>query len=137
MVKVLLLGATGNLGSRIIPALLFHKHEVIIYVRSESKLKEMVPDSILSQTTIVKGDATDKAGIVNALVQHKATALVNSAGQPGIMPWHAPRMQDIVNAIVPATVEASQQLGYPIRAWLLGGMTALDYPGRAGTPLST
>ena len=134
--KVLLLGPTGNLGSRLLPALLSHGHTVIVFVRSESKLRSLVPSSVLSSTTIVTGDATDTAAIRDALVTHKCNALVNAAGLAAVFPWQAPKMQGIVRAVVTAGVEASKTLRWGIRVWVLGGLGAMDYPdGREGVKL--
>ena len=63
--KVLLLGATKNLGSRLIPALQAHGHDVVVFVRSEAKLKQMVPFSILSRVAIATGDASDPHAVRN------------------------------------------------------------------------
>ncbi|MCJ1401672.1 hypothetical protein MMC11_004889 [Xylographa trunciseda] len=113
--KVLLLGATGKVGSRMIPALLVHKHQVVVYVRSESKLRNLVSSSALSETTIVPGDATDATAISETLVKHQCDALVNCAGQAAL-PFQAPRMQEIINAVATAAVDASKKLNRPIRA---------------------
>ncbi|KAL8841913.1 MAG: hypothetical protein Q9170_000693 [Blastenia crenularia] len=121
--KVLLLGATGNLGSRLIPALLAHNHNVVIYVRSESKLKSLVDSAALSKCAIITGDATDTNTIEEALITHRCDALINSAGMAAPTSWQAPRMQVIVQAVATAAVSASEKLGYPIRCWFLGGMT--------------
>ncbi|KAL8850867.1 MAG: hypothetical protein Q9221_004180 [Calogaya cf. arnoldii] len=134
--KVLLLGATGNLGSRLIPALLAHNHSVVIFVRSESKLRTLVDSSAISKCTIVNGDATNARAIEEAILSNRCNALVNSAGQSAIFPWEAPRMQGIIQAVATATVEASKKLGYPIRCWFLGGLTVLDFPEKNGTKLS-
>lgn len=134
--KVLLLGATGSLGSRLIPALLAHNHSVVSYVRSESKLRNLVDSAALSKCTIVSGDATNAQAIEEALLNNQCNALINSAGLAAPLPWQAPRMQVIVQAAANAAVEASRKLGYPIRCWFLGGMTVLDYPGKNGTKLS-
>jgi len=133
--KVLLFGATGNLGSRLVPALLSHKHQVVVYVRSEQKLKQLLPSTLLSRITIVTGDATDANAIKDALVDNKSDALVNSAGLASIFPWEAPKQQEIEHAVTTAAVNASKQLEYPIRAWFLGGMTALDVSTLPGTPI--
>ncbi|KAL8728475.1 MAG: hypothetical protein Q9166_005373 [cf. Caloplaca sp. 2 TL-2023] len=134
--KVFLLGATGNLGSRLIPALLAHNHSVVTFVRSESKLRTLVDSAAISKCTVVNGDATNSRAIEEAILQHQCNALINSAGQTAIFPWQAPSMQGIINAVATATVEASKKLGYPIRCWFLGGLTVLDFPGKPGTKLS-
>ena len=133
--KVLLLGATGNLGSRLVPALLAHKHEVVVFVRSEGKLKGLLPSTILSEITVITGNATNSNAISDALVSHKCNALVNAAGAAAVFPWQAPTMQEVVRAVVTAGVDASKKLGWPIRAWIMGGMGALDYPGMKDTKI--
>ena len=135
--KVLLLGATGSVGSRTLPALLAHNHQVIVYVRSERKLKELIPDTILTKVTIAVGDATDSEAISKALVDNQCDALINSAGQASIFPWQAPRMQEIIQAVVAGANDASSKLNRPLRAWFLGGMTSLDLPGAPGTKIVT
>lgn len=135
--KVLLLGATGSLGSRILPALLAHSHQVVVYVRSEPKLRDLVPETVLNKVTIIVGDATNSAAISDALVENQCDAFVNSAGQASIFPWQSPRMQNIINAVVTAGNDASTKLDRPLRCWLLGGLSALDMPGSSGTKLST
>ncbi|KAL8647338.1 MAG: hypothetical protein Q9210_005619 [Variospora velana] len=134
--KVLLLGATGNLGSRLIPALLAHKHSVVLFVRTESKLNSLVDAATLSKCTIVSGDATDARAIEEAILSNHCSALINSAGKAAIFPWEAPRMQGIIQAVSTAAVEASKKLGHPIRCWFMGGLTVLDYPGKEGTRMS-
>jgi len=124
--KVLLLGATGNVGSRLIPALQAHGHDVVVFVRSETKLKQLIPSSIVSKLTIATGSATDSNAVREALVSNRCDALVNSAGLASMFPWQDPRMQDIIQAVTTAAVEASKDMGRPIRAWFLGGMAALD-----------
>ena len=131
--KVLVLGATGNFGTRLVPALLAHKHQVIVYVRSEDKFSQLMGSTIHSKVTVVTGDATDSSAISDALVENKCDAFINSAGQAAIFPWQAPRMQDIVNAVATAGVDASKKLRRPIRCWFLGGIPALDIPGLKGT----
>lgn len=135
--KVLLLGATGNVGSRIAPALLAHNHQVVLYVRSESKLRNLLPDTILSKVAIVTGNARDSAAVSDALVQNNCDAFINSAGVAAPLPFQTPRMQGIVNAVTAAGVEASQKLGRPLRCWFLGGFSSLDVPGMKGTPITS
>lgn len=135
--KVLLLGATGSFGSRCAPVLLAHKHEVVVFVRSEAKLRDLLPESVLSAITIVTGDATDADAIENALVENRCEGLINSAGLAAVFPWQPPQMQEIINAVATAAVGASQKLNHPIRAWFLGGMSILDLPGKPGTMLMT
>ena len=134
--KVLVIGATGNIGSRVLPALQAHGHEVVALVRSETKLKDLVPSSIFSSTTVVVGNADDSKTVREALVHNRCEALVNGAGLAAVLPWEAPRMQGIIQAVATAAVEASKEMGKPIRAWFLGGMPVLEYPGFGGVRLA-
>ena len=135
MPAVLLLGVTGNVGSRLLPALLAHKQKVVVYVRNERKLRELVPSTILDKVAVVNGDATDSAGIANALIEHDCDTIINSAGLAAIFPWSAPQMQGIIKAVATGAIDASKKLHRPVRAWFLGGMSILDFPGMEGTQL--
>lgn len=132
---VLILGATGQVGSRLLPALLAHKQKVVVYIRNEQKLRGLISSTILSQVTVVNGDATDSNSIRNALVEHECDKLINSAGLASVLPWSKPQMQEIIKAVATGAVDASNELGRPIRAWFLGGMSILDFPGMEGTQL--
>lgn len=131
----LLLGVTGNFGSRLLPALLARKQEVIIYVRNEGKLRELVPSAILDRVTVVNGNATDSTSIRKALVEHDCDTLINSAGLAAILPWSEPQMQGIIKAVATGALDASKELKHPIRAWFLGGLSILEFPGMPGTQL--
>lgn len=135
--KVLLLGPTGNMGSRLLPALLAHGHQVVVFVRSESKLKDLFGTVIISKCTIVTGTATDTNAVEKALIDNKCDGLVNSAGLAAIFPWQNPQLQEIEEAIATAAVNAGRKLGHPLRCWFMGGLTVLDYPGMEGVKLST
>ena len=130
--RVLLLGATGNLGSRLLPALLAHNHTVTVLIRNPSKLRAQIPSSVFDKVSIAHGDATDSTVIKDALISNNCDAIVSSAGVAAVFPWQELGMQPIVHAVAAAAVEASQILGRPMRCWFLGGPTALNIPGSDG-----
>ncbi|KAK4542053.1 hypothetical protein LTR36_007084 [Oleoguttula mirabilis] len=129
--RVLLLGATGNLGSRLIPALLAHRHTVIAFVRSREKLRTLISGALLDNIVVVEGDALDSAAVEDALRTHECDAIVNAAGT---------RIKDgeqilgrIATSISSAAVRVGKQRGgKPLRAWFIGGMGSLEYPGTGG-----
>ena len=127
--KVLLLGATGNLGSRTLPALLAHGHSVVAYVRSSNKLQALLPPSVFEQVTVVQGDATKSASIKQALLDNRCDAIVNTAGLAAVAPWSKSDLPTIVRAVVDAAQDVGAERGAPLRAWILGGMGALVCPG--------
>ncbi|KAK9314927.1 hypothetical protein V1522DRAFT_415852 [Lipomyces starkeyi] len=127
--KVLLLGATGNLGIRLIPALLSHNHSVVAFVRSSSKLSSMLPSALLSQIVVVEGDAKSSGSIKKAILDKDCDAVVNTAGLAAVMPWQKSELPRIFEAVVQATKEAGMERNKALRVWFLGGMGLLDMPG--------
>ncbi|EED15156.1 hypothetical protein TSTA_046100 [Talaromyces stipitatus ATCC 10500] len=124
--KVLLLGVTGNVGSRLLPALIAHKHQIVGYVRSPNKLSAQVKSNLDS---IVVGSATDSAAIKAAILIHNCDAVVNAAGVAAKTPFHsAGDFPAIFAAVVKAATEAGRERKAPIRCWLMSGFGILDHP---------
>jgi uncharacterized protein YbjT (DUF2867 family) len=136
--RVLLLGATGNRGSRLLPALLAHHHTVVAMVRSQAKLATImapygstrVPTPI-PNLTIIEGDATDSSAIRRALLDHDCDTIADVAGNQ-VAPWKDPVLERIVRAVVDAAVAVGRERGRPLRAWIIGGLSSLGYPGMEG-----
>ncbi|KAK9365626.1 hypothetical protein V1509DRAFT_371610 [Lipomyces kononenkoae] len=127
--KVLILGATGNLGIRLIPAMLSRDLSVVAFVRSSSKLSSLLPQTIFEQVTVVEGDATSVDSVKSAILDHDCDAVVNTAGLAAIMPWNSSNLPEIVSTVVTAAKEVHQLRQKPLRVWILGGMGLLDVPG--------
>ena len=130
--KTLLLGATGNLGSRIIPALLAHNHQVYVFVRNPQKLQSLLPSSVFSKLEIIQGDATSESAVYSALKDSNAEILVTAAGAAPMSPWSKSNVPEIESAIVAALEAVGAERKKEIRSWFLGGMLLLDLPGSAG-----
>ena len=126
--RVILFGGTGNLGSRAIPALLAHKHTVIVYVRSPSKLQSLVSATLISQVIVVQGDATVVEDVKKAIIDYNCDAIVDVAGNQ-VLPWHEFQLPKIAKAVSDAAVAVEQERGKPLRAWFIGGLGLLKYPG--------
>lgn len=127
--KVLLIGATGNLGLRLVPALLTHGHIVVAHVRSAQKLESLLPASVYSQLSIVEGSAFDANAIKKAILEHNCDAVVNCAGLAAIAPWSKSDLPRIVTAVAEGSRQAGAERKKPLRVWFLGGMTAMQFPG--------
>ncbi|KAK9320212.1 hypothetical protein V1517DRAFT_375825 [Lipomyces orientalis] len=127
--KVLLLGATGNLGIRLVPALLSHNLAVVAFVRSSAKLSSMLPSAILSQITIVEGDAKSSDMIKNAILDNDCDAVINTAGLAALLPWKTSDLPTIFAAVIQAAKLAGEQRKKALRVWFLGGLGLLDLPG--------
>jgi putative NADH-flavin reductase len=129
--KVLLLGATGNVGSRALPALLKHGHTVVAYVRTPSKL---APEKRAVLADVVVGSVTDRAALKNAILTHNCDAVFHAAGVAQMFGRSKTgEYNKMFAAVVAAIVEAREERSGPaIRAWLMSGFPMLDsaVPGR-------
>ena len=127
--KVLLLGATGNLGSRLVAALLTHEHSVVAFVRSSNKLESLLPTSVYQQITVIQGDATDPTLIKRAILDAGCDAVVSAAGVAAMAPWGKSELPTIFRTVLDAVREAGTDRKSPLRTWFMGGMSVLYYPG--------
>ena len=125
--KVLLFGVTGNVGSRMLPALLAHKHQVVAYVRTPAKIS---PEALSKLDSIVIGSALDRAAIKAAILSHNCDAVVNAAGLAATTGLTSQgEFPAIFAAVVQVALEAVQERGgAPIRCWLMSGFGILDSP---------
>ena len=126
--RVLLLGATGNLGLRLIPALLAHKHHVTVFVRSVHKLKNLVSPALIGLVVIVCGDATDSAAVKRAILENHCDAVVDTAGNQ-VLPWKEYQLPKIAEAVADAAIAVGCERMKPLRAWFMGAIVLLRYPG--------
>jgi NAD dependent epimerase/dehydratase family enzyme len=116
--RVLLLGATGNLGSRLVPALIAHHHVLTILVRNTEKLRSLISPALLELVdSVVEGDATDSDRIKQTIKQHNIEAIVDVAGNQ-VLPWKEYLLPKIGKAICDAAVEVGKERGKPIRVWV-------------------
>ena len=134
--RVLIVGATGKFGARFIPALIASNHTPIAFCRDRTKLESLLPAPLLSNLTIVTGDAESIADVKNALVDNKCDGLVCCAGAPSAMSGPDKGKQSrqgiISKQVILAAVQAGQETGTVIRGWWLTGFALMDEPGRAG-----
>lgn len=123
--KVLLLGVTGNVGSRALPALIKHGHTVVAYVRSPTKL---TPEQRAVLADMVTGSVTDKPALKNAILAHNCDAVFHAAGVA--QPFGRSKTGEynaIFATVIAAIVEARQERrGPPIRTWLMSGFSMMD-----------
>jgi nucleoside-diphosphate-sugar epimerase len=127
--KVLLIGATGNLGARLVPALLTHGHRVVAFVRSSSRLESILPPTVLQQIKTVEGDATDSSAVKRAILENECDAVVSAAGVAAMALWGRSELPKIFKSILSGVVDAGAERGTPLRVWFMGGMSVLYFPG--------
>ncbi len=118
--KIVLFGATGHVGQRIVAEALRRGHEVTGIVRDPSRAQSPDP-----RVTLVQGDATDAASV--ATVVRGADAVVSSVSpRPGTT-GNAPTMVGTARALIAGLREAGVR-----RLVVVGGAGSLEVaPGVA------
>ncbi|KAK4686978.1 hypothetical protein P7C73_g3142, partial [Tremellales sp. Uapishka_1] len=131
--RVLLVGASGRFGSRLIPALLAHGHTVTAYVRNPSTLRTAVPLELLEQIQVVHGDAEDVESVKAAIRKHNCDSLICTAGFPAAPLFGKPtRLPFITRATSQAAVDIGLERCEPMRGWWLAGIVFMQIPGYNG-----
>ncbi len=113
--KIVLFGATGNIGQRITAEALQRGHEVVGVVRDPSRSTS--PDT---RVKLVKGDATDAGSV--AKVASGADVVVSAISpRPNTRGLPAPRLADAARALIEGTREAGVK-----RLLVVGGASTLE-----------
>ncbi len=118
--RLVLFGATGNIGQRIVAEAISRGHEVIGVVRDPTQAKS--PDPKL---TLVKGDATDAASV--ATVSRGADAIVSAISpRPSARHKRAASLVDAARALIAGARTANVK-----RLIVVGGAGSLEVsPGK-------
>jgi putative NADH-flavin reductase len=118
--RILLLGATGNLGRRILRLALLQAHEVTAFVRDDAKLRSLVAGPMPANLRVSIGDISKSAEMARQMAGHEA--VINAAGHVA----QGSAFIQLVHTVIEAT---SAGLGEGGRLWQLGGAAILEVPG--------
>lgn len=117
--KILVLGATGETGSRLVTAGMQAGHQVTALVRDPEKLAGRL-GAQASGPTVLIGDALDEPMLIAAMAGQDV--VINAAGNAWDGASFAPLVQSTIRV-------ANKVLGPGGRFWLFGGAGVLDVPG--------
>jgi uncharacterized protein len=120
VVKVFLLGATGNSGRRILRLALQRTHEVTAFVRDETKFLSFFDRPIPPNLHVSIGDISKSADIARVMVGHDVA--INAAGNVTEGSTFIQLVQTVVDSAVIS-------LGDGGRLWQFGG-AVLPCPAR-------
>jgi uncharacterized protein len=120
VVKVFLLGATGNSGRRILRLALQRTHEVTAFVRDETKFLSSFDRPIPPNLHVSIGDISKSADIARVMVGHDVA--INAAGNVTEGSTFIQLVQTVVDSAVIS-------LGDGGRLWQFGGAAVLTVPG--------
>lgn len=118
--KILIIGATGDTGQRLLKLALQEGHEVTVYIRNESKLEAQSGDDAGPDYKVIVGDVFDRASVVQACRDQQV--VINAAGNVGDGELFETLVQSVSQAV-------EEGLGAGGRFWFFGGAGALDVPG--------
>src|SRR5215469_7503117 len=116
VVKIFLLGATGNSGRRILRLALQRDHEVTAFVRDETKLLSLVDRSIPPNLHVSIGDIAKSTDIARVMVGHDVA--INAAGSVTEGSTFTQLVQTVVDS-------ATISLGEGGRLWQFGSASVL------------
>ncbi|MEX3008551.1 NAD(P)-dependent oxidoreductase [Hoeflea sp. TYP-13] len=118
--KIVLFGATGNCGQRLMRCALDAGHTVTAFVRNPQMLREQCGSDLPVALSVMAGDIADERAVAGAIDGH--AAVINAAGNVA----DGQAFVELVDRIVTQTQAV---LGDGGRLWLFGGAAALDVPG--------
>jgi putative NADH-flavin reductase len=119
MMKIIVFGATGNVGRRVLAEGLSRGYEMTAFVRDPQKLREQQGEQAAAGVRIVADDLMNAESVRDALAGQDAAIL--AAGNAG----QGEEFVRIVDRIVSCCEEQPQFSG---RVWVMGGAGLLEIP---------
>lgn len=117
-IKVIIFGATGNLGKRLVSKGIELGYLVTAFVRNRNKIEKQFNGKLPVNLTILEGDVFQPESVGNAIKGHGF--LINAAGYAA----DGSKFFDLCQIILK---QAVKNLEEPKRVWFLAGAAALDF----------
>ncbi|MDG0795098.1 NAD(P)H-binding protein [Cohnella ginsengisoli] len=117
--KIIVFGATGNMGRRVLAQGVRMGHEMTAFVRSPEKLHEQQGDQIAERVKVIGQDIIDPDSVFAALAHQDVAVL--AAG-------HAGQGEEFVGIVDNIVSQCERQPLFSGRVWMMGGAGLLDIP---------
>lgn len=117
--KVIVIGAAGNLGRRLVSRGIAHGHEVTAFVRSANSLTAQIGARSATAIRVMEGDVLDGRSLALAVRGHDIA--INAAGNV----FDGDAFTALFRSVVAAV---TRELPAPKRFWALAGAAALTLP---------
>lgn len=117
--NIIVFGATGNTGKRVLAQGVRMGHEMTAYVRNPEKLYEQQGRQIAEQVTVIVQDIMDPGSVFAALA-HQDVAII-AAG-------HAGQGEEFVRIVDNIVRQCENHPLFSGRVWMMGGAGLLDIP---------
>ncbi|RNB82624.1 NAD-dependent epimerase/dehydratase family protein [Brevibacillus nitrificans] len=117
--KIIVFGATGNTGRKVLERGVKRGHEMTAFVRNPEKLYEQQGVEIAAQVKVIAKDITDPESVYEALSQQDAAIL--AAG-------NAAQGEEFVRIVDNIVSQCEKNTLFSGRVWVMGGAGLLDIP---------
>ncbi|TBL78483.1 NAD(P)-dependent oxidoreductase [Paenibacillus thalictri] len=117
--KIIVFGATGNTGRRVLAQGVKMGHEMTAFVRNPEKLYEQQGEHLVQHVKVIVRDIMDPESVYEALSnQEVAIIAAGNAGQG----------EEFVRIVDNIVSQCEIHPSFPGRVWLIGGAGLLDIP---------
>lgn len=119
MMKIIVFGATGNTGRKVLERGVNRGHEMTAFVRNPEKLYEQQGVEIAAQVKVIAKDIMDPESVYEALLQQDAAII--AAG-------NAAQGEEFVRIVDNILSQCEKNTRFSGRVWLMGGAGLLVIP---------
>ncbi|MEK3722879.1 NAD(P)-dependent oxidoreductase [Paenibacillus sp. FSL H8-0034] len=117
--KIIVFGATGNTGKRVLGQGIKLGHEMTAFVRNSEKLYDQLDEDSAKHVKVIVDDITDPVSVGEALAHHDVAII--AAG-------HAGQGEEFVRIVDNIISQCELQPSFSGRVWIMGGAGLLDIP---------
>jgi uncharacterized protein len=117
--KIIVFGATGNTGKRVLVQGIKMGHEMTAFVRDSEKLYDQLGEQYAKHVKVIVEDIMDPVGVGEALANQDAAII--AAGHAGLG-------EEFVRIVDNIISQCELQLSFSGRVWIMGGAGLLDIP---------
>ncbi|MEK4250114.1 NAD(P)-dependent oxidoreductase [Paenibacillus sp. FSL W7-1287] len=117
--KIIVFGATGNIGKRVLLQGIKMGHEMTAFVRNSEKLYDQLGEHYVKHVRVIVDDIMDSV-IVHEALAHQDAAII-AAG-------HAGQGEEFVRIVDNIMSQCEFQTSFSGRIWIMGGAGLLDIP---------
>ncbi|MBD3919024.1 NAD(P)H-binding protein [Paenibacillus sp. PR3] len=117
--KIIVFGATGNTGKRVLAQGITMGHEMTAFVRNSEKLYDQLGEHSAQHVKVIMDNMMDPISVGNALA-HQDAAII-AAG-------HAGQGEEFVRIVDNIISQCESQPSFTGRVWIMGGAGLLDIP---------
>ncbi|MBE1445814.1 NAD(P)-dependent oxidoreductase [Paenibacillus sp. OAS669] len=117
--KIIVFGATGNTGKRVLAQGIQMGHEMTAFVRNSEKLYDQLGEHSIKHVKVIVDDMMDPVRVGEALA-HQGAAIIAAS--------HAGQGEEFVRLVDNIISQCEAQSSFSGRVWIMGGAGLLDIP---------